>query len=78
MGGRRDPQAWLWVPPVLAVAAIPVFGAAVARGQSLDNAVPSYVWLMVAWAVGRVVRDWRQRTLALEQANRELAELPVV
>ena len=35
--------------------------------------VPSYVWLVAAWAVGRTVRDWRLKSDALESANRELA-----
>jgi signal transduction histidine kinase len=63
----------LWAPPLLALAAIPLFVIAVAHGQSAGNAVPNYVWLLAAWAVGRTVRGWRQKSVALEQANRELA-----
>jgi len=67
--GRRRA---LWVPAVLAVAAIPMFALAVAAGQDPGNAIPSYVWLIAAWAIGRVVRSWRLKNLALERANREL------
>jgi signal transduction histidine kinase len=64
----------LWAPGGLAVAAVPLFVAAVVHGQSAGNAIPNYVWLLAAWAVGRTVRSWRQKSAALELANRELAE----
>ena len=64
----------LWAPAGLAVGAVPLFVAAVIHGQSAGNAVPNYVWLLAAWAVGRTVRSWREKSLALEAANRELAE----
>ena len=64
----------LWPPAGLAVAAVPLFVAAVVHGQSAGNAIPNYVWLLAAWAVGRTVRSWRQKSAALELANRELAE----
>ncbi len=64
----------LWAPGGLAVAAVPLFVVAVVHGQSAGNAIPNYVWLLAAWAVGRTVRSWRQKSLALEHANRELAE----
>jgi signal transduction histidine kinase len=67
--GRRRA---LWVPAVLAVAAIPMFALAVAAGQDPGNAIPSYVWLIAAWAIGRIARSWRLKNLALERANREL------
>jgi signal transduction histidine kinase len=65
--GRR------WAPAALAVAAAPLFVVAVVHGQSAGNAVPNYVWLLAAWAVGRTVRSWREKSVALEQANRDLA-----
>lgn len=64
----------LWPPAGLAVAAVPLFVAAVMHGQSAGNAIPNYVWLLAAWGVGRTVRSWRQKSAALELANRELAE----
>ena len=44
------------------------------HGQHSGNAIPSYVWLLAAWAVGRTVRSWRHKSVALEAANRELSE----
>jgi len=64
-------------PAVMAVLAIPLFWAAVRHGQDPGNAIPSYVWLIAAWAAGRSVRGWRLKSitgLALAAANRELAE----
>jgi signal transduction histidine kinase len=49
-----------------------MFAPAVAAGQDPGNAIPSYVWLIAAWAIGRTVRSWRRKSLALERANREL------
>jgi signal transduction histidine kinase len=46
----------------------------VLHGQSVGNAIPNYVWLLAAWAVGRSIRSWRHRSAELELANRELAE----
>ena len=74
VGSRAEGRRALWGPPVLAVAAIPVFVAAILHGQDPGNAIPSYVWLVAAWAVGRSVRSWRLKSIALELANRELAE----
>jgi signal transduction histidine kinase len=62
----------LWAPPVLALAAVPLFVVAVAHGQSPGNAIPNYVWLVAAWSVGRTARSWREKSQALETANREL------
>jgi signal transduction histidine kinase len=72
VGSRAEGRPAIWVPPALAVAAIPMFALAVAAGQDPGNAIPSYVWLVAAWAIGRVVRSWRRKNLALERANREL------
>jgi signal transduction histidine kinase len=74
VGSRSDGARSVWVPPVLAVAALPLFVlAVVAAGQSPGNAYPSYVWVVAAWAVGRTVRSWRHKSVALEAANAELA-----
>ena len=51
-----------------------MFVAAVLHGQDAGNAIPSFVWLLAAWAGGRSVRSWRVKSIALELANRELAE----
>jgi signal transduction histidine kinase len=72
VGSRSDGP--LWAPSVLAVAAVPLFVAAVVHGQSAGNAIPNYVWLLAAWTVGRSVRSWRRKSVALELANHELAE----
>jgi len=74
VGSRAEGRRAFWVPPVLAICAIPIFVAAVAHGQQAGNAFPSYVWLVAAWLVGRSARSWRLKTVALEVANRELAE----
>jgi signal transduction histidine kinase len=74
VGSRAEGRRALWAPPVIAVAAIPVFAAAVAHGQNSGNALPSYVWLAAAWAVGRSVHGWRHKSVALELANRELEQ----
>jgi signal transduction histidine kinase len=71
VGSRHEGRRW--APPLLALAAIPLFVVAVAHGQSAGNALPNYVWLIAAWAVGRTVRGWREKSVALEGANRELA-----
>ncbi len=61
-----------WAPLLLALAAAPLFVVAVVHGQSIGNAMPNYVWLLAAWAVGRTARGWRRKAVALEHANREL------
>jgi signal transduction histidine kinase len=58
----------------LAVAVIPIFVAAIANGQDPANIIPSYIWLIAAWAVGRTVHEWRSKSMALLAANRELAD----
>ena len=74
VGSRAEGRRALWVPPVLLLASVPVFVAARLHGQDSGNIIPSLVWLMAAWAVGRVVRSWRHKNAALEAANRELEE----
>jgi signal transduction histidine kinase len=64
----------LWAPAGLALAAVPLFVVAVVHGQSAGNAIPNYAWLLAAGAVGRTVRSWRRKSLALGLANQELAE----
>ncbi len=74
VGIRAEGRRATWAPPLLAAAAVPVFVAAILHGQDPGNAIPSFVWLGAAWAVGRLVRGWRVKNAALEIANRELAE----
>jgi signal transduction histidine kinase len=74
VGSRAEGRRALWVPPVLAAAVIPLFAVAVLHGQSAGNAIPSFVWLVVAWVVGRSVRSWGRKNVALEIANRELKQ----
>jgi signal transduction histidine kinase len=73
VGSRSEGRRALWVPPVLALAALPLFVAAVNHGQGPGNTYTSYVWLVAAWVVGRSVRSWRHQSEALASANRELA-----
>jgi signal transduction histidine kinase len=73
-GSRAEGRRALWVPPLLVAAATPVFAAARLHGQDSGNIIPSFVWLAAAWAAGRTVRSWRHKNVALERANRELAE----
>ena len=35
---------------------------------------PILVWTFAAWLVGRIIRSWRSRAIALERANRELEQ----
>ena len=74
VGSRAEGRRALWVPPLLLLASVPVFVAARLHGQDSGNIIPSLVWLVAAWAVGRVVRSWRHKNAALEAANRELEE----
>jgi signal transduction histidine kinase len=74
VGSRAEGRRALWVPPVLLLASVPVFVAARLHGQDSGNIIPSLVWLVAAWAVGRVVRSWRHKNAALEAANHELEE----
>jgi signal transduction histidine kinase len=72
VGSRFDGRDW--APALLALGAAPLFVVAIVHGQSPGNAIPNYVWLLAAWAVGRTMRGWREKSLALERANLELAE----
>jgi signal transduction histidine kinase len=74
VGAHASGRLRSWAPVALAVAALPLFVAAVVHGQSPSNAIPNYVWLVAAWAVGRSIRLWRRRSEELELANRELSE----
>jgi len=74
VGSHANGRLQSWSPVVLGVAALPLFVAAVLHGQSAGNAIPNYIWLLAAWAVGRSIRSWRHRSGELELANRELAE----
>jgi signal transduction histidine kinase len=74
VGSRAEGRRALWGPPVLVVASVPVFVAAKLHGQDSGNIIPSFVWLVAAWAVGRTVRSWRHKSMALERANCELEE----
>ena len=58
------------MPPLLVVASVPVFVADRLHGQQSGNIIPSCAWLMAAWAAC----SWRHKNVALERANRELAE----
>jgi signal transduction histidine kinase len=73
VGSWAEGRRALW-PPVLLVASVPVFVAAWLHGQQSGNIIPSLLWLVAAWAVGRTVRSWRHQNVALAAANRELAE----
>jgi signal transduction histidine kinase len=44
------------------------------RGQAAGNVFPTIVWTFGVWLIGRVVRSWRERAVALERLNRELDE----
>ena len=72
VGSRAEGRRALWVPPLLLAASVPVFVAARLHGQDSGNIIPSFVWLVAAWATGRTVRSWRHKNAALELANREL------
>jgi signal transduction histidine kinase len=74
VGSRLEGARSVWAPLALALSAVPLFAAAVVHGQSAGNAIPNYLWLVAAWAVGRTVRSWRHKTIALEAANRQLEE----
>jgi signal transduction histidine kinase len=63
----------------LGLALLVVPGTAIApleihRGQAAGNVLPTIVWLIGFWLIGRVVRSWRQRAVTLERLNRQLDE----
>jgi signal transduction histidine kinase len=74
VGSRAEGRRSLWAPPLLLVASVPFFVAALQHGQDSGNIIPSFVWLVAGWATGRTVRSWRHKNAALELANRELTE----
>jgi signal transduction histidine kinase len=74
VGSRAEGRRALWMPPLLVAASVPAFVAARLHGQQSGNIIPSFVWLVAAWATGWTVRSWRHKNVALERANRELAE----
>jgi signal transduction histidine kinase len=78
VGSRAEGRRALWMPPLLLAASVPVFVAARLHGQHSGNIIPSFVWLAAGWATGRTVRSWRHQNVALEAANRELAEQRVL
>ena len=53
-----------------------VAGAAPAAfiNHTPGNAAPMLVWTFAAWLIGRIIRSWRERAIALERANGELEE----
>jgi signal transduction histidine kinase len=74
LGSRGEGMRAVVAGPLLVAVAGAMFLVAVASGQSQGNVLPSFVWLVAAGAVGRIVRSWRSRAAELERANRELAE----
>jgi signal transduction histidine kinase len=74
LGSRGEGMRAAIAGPLLAAVAGAMFLVAVASGQSRGNVLPSFVWLVAAGTVGRIVRSWRSRAAELERANRELAE----
>lgn len=59
---------------VMAFAVSILFGAIPAAflHETVGSVAPSLVFTFAAWLVGRIIRSWRSRAVALEQANREL------
>ncbi|HET8662756.1 MAG TPA: histidine kinase [Nocardioides sp.] len=74
VGSRAEGRFSITLPAGLAILAAPVFALGLADHQSLGNEITSYVWLVAAWGVGRVVRGMRRKTRELEAVNAELAE----
>jgi signal transduction histidine kinase len=73
-GNRAEGRFELVLSGALALAALPVFALGRAADQSIGNQITSYVWLIAAWVVGRVVRGIRLTSHELEIANAALAE----
>jgi signal transduction histidine kinase len=46
--------------------------------STTGNSLPTVVWVTVAWIVGRIIRSWRGRAVALEHANHILDEQRVL
>ena len=74
VGSHADGRFSLALSAGLALAAMPVFALGLADHQSLGNEITSYIWLLAAWVVGRVVRGMRLQSRELEVANAALAE----
>jgi signal transduction histidine kinase len=74
-GSRAEGSRGNYVPILLAIAAVGPFALSVTNGgEEPGNVVPSYLFLLVFWVIGRVARGWRHQNRALAAANRELAE----
>jgi signal transduction histidine kinase len=67
--GRERLGLVLLVVPSLAVAPLEMH-----RGQAAGDVLPTIGWIFGFWLIGRVVRSWRRRAMALELLNRELDE----
>jgi signal transduction histidine kinase len=74
VGSRSEGRFALVLPAGLALAALPVFVIGLSDNQSVGNEITSYVWLVAAWVIGRVVRGMRLKSHELEVANAVLAE----
>jgi signal transduction histidine kinase len=64
------------VPALLLLFAtgIPLSVVASTRGESSGNLIPSIVWILGAWIIGRIILGRRQRIGELEVLTRELAQ----
>ena len=59
--------------PAASLAFLAVLGGiAISRGQDSGNVVPSTVWLVATWFVGRLMRRWRRRAAELEDLTHRL------
>ncbi|HEX5087356.1 MAG TPA: sensor histidine kinase [Nocardioides sp.] len=72
LGAHAAGRAARWAPVVLLVLSAGLFVVIWQHGQSAGHAVPSFVWLVAAWVVGRGVRHGRLQNAALAAANAEL------
>lgn len=60
---------------VVAFVVVFLAGAAFSLAGTLSSGSAGvFVWMFAAWLIGRIIRSWRGRALALEAANRELEE----
>jgi signal transduction histidine kinase len=74
VGSHAEGRFSVALPAALALAAVPVFVLGLSDKQSIGNEITSYIWLLAAWIVGRVVRGMRLQSRELEIANAALAE----
>jgi signal transduction histidine kinase len=74
VGSHAEGRFSVALPAALALAAVPVFVLGLSDNQSIGNEITSYIWLLAAWVVGRVVRGMRLQSRELEIANVALAE----